>query len=93
MPENASANGVFGMKMHFNQFGDVFSEKPSGFQRGLEFPGNFQKYILIYLHDKFLRAISNAQPHLEDIEPERGNAESVIPDILVNLKEPGTPAN
>ena len=58
MSENVSANGVFGMKMHFNQFGDVFSERRNGFQRGLEFLGSFQKYILIYRHDKFLQAIS-----------------------------------
>jgi LPS sulfotransferase NodH len=56
--ENVSANGVFGMKLHFHQFGNVFSRKRIGFNGGLEFLGNFQKFILIYRHDKFLQAIS-----------------------------------
>ncbi|MDO8354178.1 MAG: Stf0 family sulfotransferase [Aestuariivirga sp.] len=58
MSENVTSNGVFGMKMHFNQFGNLFSQKQNGFKRGLEFLGNFQKFILIYRHDKLLQAIS-----------------------------------
>jgi len=56
--ENVSSNGVFGMKMHFNQFDNLFSEKRHGLEHGLEFLANFQKYILIYRHDKVLQAIS-----------------------------------
>jgi trehalose 2-sulfotransferase len=58
MSENVTSNGVFGMKMHYNQFGNLFSQKQNGFQQGLEFLGNFQKFILIYRHDKLLQAIS-----------------------------------
>jgi LPS sulfotransferase NodH len=58
MSENVTSNGVFGMKIHFNQFGNVFSQKRNGIQQGMEFLGNFQKFILIYRHDKFLQAIS-----------------------------------
>lgn len=58
MSENVTSNGVFGMKMHYNQFGNLFSRKQNGFQQGLEFLGKFQKFILIYRHDKLLQAIS-----------------------------------
>ena len=58
MSENVTSNGVFGMKMHYNQFGNLFSQKQNGFQLGLEFLRKFDKFILIYRHDKFLQAIS-----------------------------------
>jgi LPS sulfotransferase NodH len=58
MSENVTSNGVFGMKMHFNQFDNLFSQKQIGFKQGLEFLGYFQKFILIYRHDKLLQAIS-----------------------------------
>jgi trehalose 2-sulfotransferase len=58
MSENITSNGVFGMKMHFNQFGNLFSQKRNGFEQGLDFLGNFQKFILTYRHDKLLQAIS-----------------------------------
>ena len=58
MSENVTSNGVFGMKLHYNQFGNLFSQKRNGFQQGLEFLGKFQKFILIYRHDKVLQAIS-----------------------------------
>ena len=58
MSEYVTSNGVFGMKMHYNQFGNLFSQKQNGFQLGLEFLGKFDKFILIYRHDKLLQAIS-----------------------------------
>jgi len=55
---NSGSNGVFGMKIHFNQFDNVFSESKIGLRNGLEFLGRFQKYILVYRSDKVLQAIS-----------------------------------
>lgn len=56
--ENTTPNGVFGMKMHFNQFDAIFSDEGIGLRNGLEFLGRFQKFILIYRKDKILQSIS-----------------------------------
>ena len=53
-----SANGVFGMKLHFNQFNDVFGGKRIGMGNGLSFVKGFDRRILVYRRDKILQALS-----------------------------------
>ena len=54
----ASANGVFGMKLHFNQFHHVFGGKRIGMASGLNFVKSFDRRILVYRRDKVLQALS-----------------------------------
>jgi LPS sulfotransferase NodH len=51
-------NGVFGMKLHFNQFANLFAEQRFGLKAGAAFLSGFQKFILVYRRDKVLQAIS-----------------------------------
>lgn len=55
---NTSANGVFGMKLHFNQFHNVFSGKRIGMQSGVSFLRSFDRHVLVFRRDKILQAIS-----------------------------------
>jgi LPS sulfotransferase NodH len=51
-----SPNGVFGMKLHFGQFRDLFG--PKSRTTGVEFLKLFDKFILIHRRDKISQAIS-----------------------------------
>jgi LPS sulfotransferase NodH len=55
---NTTPNGVFGIKMHFNQFHNLFGEGRHGIKNGIDFMRGFQKFILIFREDKILQAIS-----------------------------------
>jgi trehalose 2-sulfotransferase len=55
---NTTPNGVFGMKMHFNQFHSLFGDGRHGLENGVSFMQKFQKFILIFREDKVLQAIS-----------------------------------
>ena len=54
----ASANGVFGMKLHFNQFHNIFGEQRFGMRSGASFVKSFDRHVLIYRRDKIMQAIS-----------------------------------
>ena len=55
---NTSGNGVFGMKLHFNQFHHVFGGKRIGMGSGVSFLKSFDRHVLVYRRDKVLQAIS-----------------------------------
>jgi LPS sulfotransferase NodH len=51
-------NGVFGMKLHFNQFESLFTNGANARKAGMEFLQGFDKFIFVYRQDKILQAIS-----------------------------------
>jgi LPS sulfotransferase NodH len=51
-------NGVFGMKLHFNQFANLFVRQGQVNELGVGFLKTFNKVILTHRHDKVLQAIS-----------------------------------
>ena len=53
-----TANGVFGMKLHFNQFHHVFGGTRIGMASGLSFLKSFDRHVLVYRRDKILQAVS-----------------------------------
>jgi LPS sulfotransferase NodH len=55
---NTTPNGVFGMKLHYNQFQNLFGDQRHGLAAGIRFLRQFQKFILIFRRDKILQAIS-----------------------------------
>ncbi|MEI7600813.1 MAG: Stf0 family sulfotransferase [Aestuariivirga sp.] len=55
---NTSGNGVFGMKLHFNQFHHVFGGKRIGMGSGVSFLKSFDRHVLVYRRDKVLQAVS-----------------------------------
>lgn len=55
---STSGNGVFGMKLHFNQFHHVFGGKTIGMGSGVSFLRSFDRHVLVYRRDKVLQAIS-----------------------------------
>ena len=57
-----SANGVFGMKLHFNQFASLFVRDGLQVdQAGMDFLASFDRHVFIYRHDKVLQALSFLQ--------------------------------
>lgn len=62
-----SANGVFGMKLHFNQFHHVFGGKRIGMASGLGFVKSFDRRILVYRRDKILQALSELLASKSDL--------------------------
>lgn len=55
-----SANGTFGLKLHWDQFADVFSNKDKVIiQEGLDFLQEMDVLIRLYRRDKLSQAISN----------------------------------
>ena len=55
---NTSTNGVFGMKLHFNQFRHVFGGKQIGMRSGVSFVKSFHRHVLVYRRDNILQAVS-----------------------------------
>lgn len=55
---NSTSNGVFGMKLHYNQFHHVFGGKQIGMQSGVSFLKSFDRHVLAYRRDKILQAVS-----------------------------------
>lgn len=55
---NTSGNGVFGMKLHFNQFHHVFGGNRIGMGSGVSFLKSFDRHVLVFRRDKILQAIS-----------------------------------
>lgn len=55
---NTTANDVFGMKLHYNQFHHVFGGKAIGLQSGVSFVKSFDRHVLVYRRDKILQAVS-----------------------------------
>lgn len=64
---NTSANGVFGMKLHFNQFYHVFGGKQIGMGNGVSFVKGFDRHVLIYRRDKILQAVSELIANKTDL--------------------------
>lgn len=55
---NSTVNGVFAMKLHYNQFNDVFNARRLGMASGVGFLKSFDRHVLIRRRDKILQAIS-----------------------------------
>lgn len=55
---HTTANGVFGMKLHFAQFDKLFGATPASLSYGMAFLMQFDRFILISRQDKILQAIS-----------------------------------
>ena len=53
-----SANGVFGMKMHYHQFANLFLTKDGVNEAGQRFISQFSDFILINRRDRISQAIS-----------------------------------
>lgn len=62
-----TANGVFGMKLHFNQFHHVFGGKRIGMGSGINFVKSFDRRILVYRRDKILQALSELLASKSDL--------------------------
>ncbi len=56
-----TANGYFGMKLHFNQFASVFVSKGQLHSLATVFLNSFDYFIFTYRKDKVLQAISYMQ--------------------------------
>ena len=57
--KRTSPNGVFGIKLAFDQYNELFGRNPISAEYGFNFLRGFDKFILIHRRDKIMQSISS----------------------------------